>query len=132
MTDLEKITADNVWDVKKALPNGTVEHKKFHPEKFMYTSGWTVSLFRVNDDLERTTEEPLLSITQEEIEKQHLVELPNMYYPWVSPLEPVEVKAAYFMAKNLANGRIIPWYLPIEIYNEKKELVGEFNLGPGR
>lgn len=134
MTDLEKITAENVQEIilKRVFPNAIVERKKPQPEKFIYTSGWKVSLFQVNDNLERITEEPLLSITQEEIERQHVAELPNMYYPCVSSLEPIEVKAAYFMAKNLVHGKIIPWNIPIEIYNEKKELVGEFNLGPGR
>ena len=91
-----------------------------------------IGLIPLSDDLEPLMDEPLIDISEEAIARQNLKNLPNMYYPACHPDASLEFKTAYFLAKNLANQGIIPWNVPVALYDPKKKLTGYMNLAWGR
>jgi hypothetical protein len=91
-----------------------------------------IGLIPLSDDLEPLMDEPLIDISEEAIARQKLKNLPNMYYPACSKDTPIEIKTAYFLAKNLANKGIIPWNIPVALYDPDKNLAGYLNLAIGR
>jgi len=96
------------------------------------SEGLAIVLPTEEKTLEKLSNEPLITMSKEEIEYQNLENLPNMYYPCISSGLPVEIKTAYFLLKTMAGKGIVNWRVETELYDGQKKHLGDLILAYGR